>query len=373
MSANCDVRSRAAKPGTVPCLLLATLAFAQPALARARPPRQVSLHFTRGAHAASCIDPVSLARKVEAYTGPVLVAPSSAEAAVEAHVEGLPRGGFRAHIQLATPGQGPHGERVLDYAAPDCRSFDDALAFVIATTIDPDLVLEKVGALFDPQATPAKETLLSELDEAPVPRSEVVSPAKPPTTLAVVPPPVMDKQTAPVRLLAIGLQVSGELPEPALGPLLGARLHVRRWLALGVSARATIAVREHPVIEQGDMQTQLGSASTQLFAGALLACPQLPLDARFATALCVGPELALLRAAGHGFDRSTSEVRASVRALVRAELTAELTGPYSLSLAAFATFGKRQRLVYRENAQAEPFFSSSPAAFGGELAVRRAF
>lgn len=341
-----------------------------PSRAEARPPRRVSLQYTRAQDALQCIDPVTLAHKVEAFTGPVLVAPSSAEAALEAHVQAKAGRGFRVRIQLSRAGESPHGERSLEVDSPDCRSFDDALAFVIATTIDPDLVLERVGALFDPTATPPKQALLDELGQKTFPRTtelpaQAVVAAKTPPA----PPPVIipERRVEPLRLtLGIGVGMSNAQPVPSLGPALVGRLPVVRWLELGAGARMMWGLSKHPV-DAG------ATVSTRQFSSELLLCPRAPWGDWLVASLCVGPELSLLRVAGLGFRESRVARNATLGVVLRPELALRVSPKLSLRLAASVRLGARNRLAFEQGGDASEFFATPVATIGGELSVGRVF
>jgi hypothetical protein len=356
---------------TLPALFAAALwcalvVCAPPVLAR--PPRRVSLQYTRAENALACIDPVTLAHEVEAFTGPVLVAPSSAEAALEAHVEAKARMGFRVRIQLSRAGETPHGERILEVDSPDCRSFDDALAFVIATTIDPDLVLERVGALFDPTATPPKEALIEELARVAAPASRSDSQVGAPSTAKDKPPALVKDKRVESRqlLLGIGVTTSNELPVRALGPALLVRFSVLRWLELGAGARMMFGLSERPV--QG-----AGSVSARQFSGALLLCPRAGWGAVFAASLCAGAELSLLSVVGHGFENSTSGVGTTLGFVLRPELALRISRAISLHLSAFLRAGARNQLAVVQPNVTGPFFVTPLATIGAELSVSRSF
>jgi hypothetical protein len=325
--------------------------------AHVRPPRRVSLHYTRGETAQQCIDSIRLARKVEAYTGPVLVAPADAEAAVEVHIDARPSGGYRARIQLAWEGETPHGERVLEDDATDCRSFDDALAFVIATTVDPDLVLERVGVLFDPATTPQQEQLLAE----PVPAPKQAAP--PPASAGVEPaaPPAFVRTGA----LAIGAALSGGQPSLALGPAGAVRVRPWSWLELGFGMRMMFPSDSKP-IDKGELRTRQ-------FAFSLLACPRYQVAAHIALIGCVGPDIALLHAEARGLDDNEAGTLPSVGGVLRPELLLKLSELWSLDVAAFVRVSAPQRLSYTAEDMPRTAFDTPRVAPGAELSLRTDF
>src|SRR4051794_39124464 len=73
------------------------LVFGMPADAAAQ---AWGLHWTRAAGAEGCIDPTSLARRVEALTGPVFRSPSESERFIEGIIE-RDRPGFRVRLSLS--------------------------------------------------------------------------------------------------------------------------------------------------------------------------------------------------------------------------------------------------------------------------------
>jgi hypothetical protein len=339
--------------------LIAALSLAA-AIAHALPPRRVSLHYTRAADAQGCTDPAALARAVEAYTGPVLVSPASADASLEAHVEAVP-GGFRARIQLARADGVAQGERVLDHSGSDCRDFTAALAFVIATTIDPDLVLERVGALFEP--SPPREVMLEQLGPArPAAPEAAPPPATPPEPPAPAPPRTRE------LVLGAGLVGSdelggGNLSPLALGPSAFVRGDVLHWLALGGATRALFPTRA----------AALGEGDISVFVWGLsgLACPTWRLTTRLGVALCVGVDLSLLRARSSGIDVPRGGVLASVGAAVRPQLSWRLPSAWSIGLAGWWRGAGEDRLVYSGQDGFETYATTPVSSFAAELTLRR--
>lgn len=362
-------------------LVCAGLFAGTASVARAATARRVSLNFTRGDGASSCIDPVTLAHRVEAYTGPVLVALGSAETAVEAHVEGNGKNGFRARIQITAAGQTPHGERLLELETGDCRRFDDALAFVIATTIDPDLVLEHVAELFDSRATPPKQALLEGLGQnqksadnrvmanaVPTPaqqaarRQDAASASLAPARREL--PDEEPDEVSPPWSVGVGMAVSSELRRVALGPTAQLRLRVVPWLELDVGLRLVFAQpirREH------------GTVTPQQAAGAVSLCLRLPARARLSLATCAGPELAVLRGIGRGFTVPYDGYLSLPGGLLRAEAMLRVWRSYSLALSGLMRIAQRGRLTYELGATSQEALETPRTAFAGELRVVHAF
>jgi hypothetical protein len=63
-------------------------------------PSRPGLHWSRADNAADCVDPRTLAELVESYTGPVLVAPSSADESIEGAIERTGSDEFRVRVSV---------------------------------------------------------------------------------------------------------------------------------------------------------------------------------------------------------------------------------------------------------------------------------
>jgi hypothetical protein len=324
-------------------------------LAQARAPRRIALHYTRDVGAQACIDPVALARRVEAYTGPVLVAPAHAETSLEVHVRG-DRRGFSARIQLGGVDQ---GERELRHASTDCAGFADTLAFVLATTIDPDLVLERVGAMFASEQAP-EHALLSELERTPA------RPAQPRATIELGPIKRVPVRHPPafVPALSAGVIVSDEPLRIGAGVTATARAVLRQHFAFAIPLRFSSglgAIRS----EQVDVRsTALGLD--------VLGCVRRPLVARMIASLCLGPTVSALRARGSPDGEAGWAWAAGMQ--LRPELTTALGSRLALVAAPFVSYLAPQRRVVTATLQTERVLVRSDAfVFGVTLEVLRSF
>jgi hypothetical protein len=213
-------------------------------------PKSFSLNWVRDPDAEGCITSGALARVIESMFGPVFVAPSEAAFAIEGRIWPLEHeGGFRARISVTDRGGARLGVRELSNAAPSCRSFDAAIALVIAMSIDPELGVEQLPPeLLDSLSVEADPgaALLAELRSGAVKESV---PARQPLAAGVeLPAPVAAPQpraageSRPPEATELSAQLEAGyaaglavLPQLSSGPLVG--------VALSVSPRWSFALR----------------------------------------------------------------------------------------------------------------------------------
>jgi hypothetical protein len=137
----------------------------------------------RGAGAERCIAPTQLATRVEALTGPVFASSADSNFVIEARIEAH-GDGFRATIGVSDRRGLISGVRTLDEPSSDCRKLDEALAFVVAVTVDPTLASaqlpEPLRGMFNEEPQP-DEVLLTEVPgRGPVSEPSVSPPAAQP-------------------------------------------------------------------------------------------------------------------------------------------------------------------------------------------------
>jgi hypothetical protein len=278
-------------------------------------PRHPSLHWTRGRGAAGCIDPLTLRERIEELVGPVFEPPS--DYAIEGHVEAR-AGGFRLRLSVTAPDRAPQGERVVEHRGSDCRAFDDALVFLIALTIDPDLELEQLTRDPSLEGNEPGAVLLRELE------------AKPPVPAQIEPPPVRASKAPPRRAsyrwdtslaLAMGRDA---LPGVSLGPLIAARLPIASWFTLGADVRVLARISENDI----DAARSLRAQSVSF---ALLGCLHAPAE-RTMLRLCMGAEPSVVRARGLGFDQAQRARLAVWGALGKLELVHRVHERWSVLL-----------------------------------------
>ncbi|HEX6244458.1 MAG TPA: hypothetical protein VFZ61_26250, partial [Polyangiales bacterium] len=268
---------------------------------------QPALHWVRAKGAERCIDPVALAERVEALTGPVFVPPGAAELSVEGLVSPA-SGGFTVRLVSSSRGGVRSAERVLRSSGHDCRVLDAAVAFVIALTLDPDLaragIPSEVLAHFT-QEVPPEQLLLAELDR-PGPAATVPAPEPPPVAAPSAPSkpaaaparsPAADasRRFRPGLSLAAAAQ-SGNAPSWLAGVRAGLGLGLPRHLMIALALGAFPSFRAQAVGEGR-------SASFQAYDATLSLCPNGRWQ-RWHALACVGVMLAYLRAEGRDFERN---------------------------------------------------------------------
>lgn len=296
----------------------------------ASPQRRPALHWSRGAHAAGCIDPGTLAARVEALTGTRTVAPPDAESTIEGHIEAVPKGGFRARITVTGREPAPLGERVIEHDGANCRDFDDKLVFVIALMIDPDLGMEELNRVLPSPEQAPEATLLHELQAkpaAPTPsNAPAVAASEPPLEQEKLPPQAT-ASPAGAELGAALIASVGELPRAGIGA--AANLAWRRaWLAMAAWVRAGAGLGVYRFEGEYGMRTQA-------LSGALLACARYEPRARM-WGLCIGPNVSATRAKGAGLSAQESAWLMTYGGIVRADVGVRLQDPWRLDLSAFA-------------------------------------
>jgi hypothetical protein len=307
----------------VGCLLLSawtTLA----ASARAEPPRRPALHWSRTPEAASCIDPRALALRVIELTGPVLVAASDADVSIEGQIERLAEGTFRASVTATGTDGVQRGTRTLEQQG-DCRALDQALAFVIALLIDPDLVLQKLPAglvALGAEGAAPEVVLLRELEASPPVPVLLEKPAR-----SATPTPASASIVQPARTryrLSAGLTLGlAELPRTTAGVTASFAALPRAWLALELSVRAAFML--------GTADVDGRSVAAQSFGADLLLCPRYP-RAHVFFDLCAGPLLTIVHAEGRGFDADQSATLLGFGALLAPGVGVRATKAWFLHL-----------------------------------------
>lgn len=266
--------------------------------AKAEAPARTALHWVRAPGAEQCIDPRTLAMRVEALTGPVFVRPAEAERSLEAEI--APHGrAFRARIRSVQRDGAPRGERTVESEGPDCRAIDAALAFVLAVTVDPELaggaVPDELRGLFAEEVAP-EEQLLAELDAnppAPVLLPEAPEPA--PLAPASPPPPVLPVRPSARYVLSLAAGgLARTLPNLTPGLSLAGSIVYPRYVALALWTGL------FPLSPAWQLDTG-HEARFSAYAVGVGACPYAALGGRVRLGVCAGPELALLVGRGDGF------------------------------------------------------------------------
>jgi hypothetical protein len=349
-------------------LILVLLCSAWPAGAHAQASLRPALHWSRGSGAQTCIDPRALALQVEVLTGPVLVEATRADLSIEGHIERASDGKFAARI-VATKADGTQGgERTLSQVG-DCRALDGSLAFVIAMLINPDLALDKLPASLvelGAEGPAPEQVLLDELERTPP------APYAPPTR---APQKALElhsgsEQEAEARKNALHLGVTastGEFPGPSLGGYLGYARWARRWLGVEVQARFAVPLSTHQL-------DAVRFVEMRAFGGLASLCPRAPLsDALFIDA-CVGVELMLTQAVGHGFASPRTAQLMSYAGQLAAGLTYEIGAHVALRMRGFVrTLFNRAELTYAQAEQTSQAFALRRVAAGASFGLAYAF
>jgi hypothetical protein len=338
--------------------------------ARAESLRRPALHWSRAHSAESCIDPRTLAERVETFTGPVFTAASAAEVSIEAHVERVANDAFIVRVTVTELRGPPAGERVVQFNAQDCRKLDDAIAFLIAMTIDPELGLDGVPrdlAWLQPAETPAAEQLRRDLESMP-PRAE--SPAPLPRGPASQPAPT---QGPPPLELTRAWEVhagatlgNGAAASTALGVTAGVARRLMSWLSVALQLRAAADLTALEL-------DATHSVSAQVLGAALLGCLRHGLVSRLDAQLCLGPELGLVIARGHGFTANETTELLRPAALARLDVRYWLMDTWALSVSGTLSWDATPPSVYYEAAKPIPIFEAAAVEYQAALGMTHAF
>lgn len=342
-------------------------------------PRRPALHWSRGERATTCIDPRTLAARVEALTGTPFVPPVEADLSIEGHIEGQHGGqGYRVRITVSRAQGEPLGERVLEHAGDDCRAFDPAIVFVIALTIDPNLDLEALQRALGPIEVPPEQTLLSELEreaeQAPPgeverdPDEEAPSPAEEPLPRPA--PASVRDALMPTVLPEVGIALlmsANELPRVGFGAAAEVSFALPRALRLSWWTRGSAAPRELPLADGTALRAQT-------FASALLLGARFDLPRRLTLGADAGPELAVQRARGLRFAEPHSALLLTYGAVARVQLSVGLGGGFRIQAYAYGRWNAADKhFVYELGDQSARAYRIPTWAGGGGLGVSRAF
>jgi hypothetical protein len=222
-------------------VLLSPLLAPAPAIARGPAP---ALSWVRGEGAESCITSVELAKKVESVLGgPVFVSASEAELVIEGYVNPKKGGGFEARLMVIDASGRWLGSRDLSIGLLDCSALDEALALVIAVTINPESGLAG-GSILSPEMAATLDGLFSR-DAAEVAASEQAAEASDANAI----PSSASTRTAPKRE-RMGLESAAESGDIAPNPYHGSRAveTISSWY---LSAAAALGAGLQPGIAPG--------------------------------------------------------------------------------------------------------------------------
>ncbi|MFT3925109.1 MAG: hypothetical protein QM778_21415 [Myxococcales bacterium] len=259
---------------------------------------------------------------------------------IEGHIERTSEQHFRARVVLWEPAREAHGHRVLEQTAPSCRELDDALVFIVAMMLDPNLSLEGlppalVGLVSS--EVPAEQQLLAELDANPPQPVAVPIPTEPAPPAAAARPLIEDPEPTPEvprtpalpaaplastwELGVMGVGMFEVAPSGLLG--LGASL-ARQWgtyASLMGTLRGTSGLGAMSLPEHSEERVK-----AQAFDAAVALCGGMAAERGVRVRACVGPEYSLWRQRGASFDRDRSALLSGVGVAATLELRVRLRG-----------------------------------------------
>lgn len=335
-------------------------------LAQADLPRRPALHWSRGEAAESCIDPRTLAERVEAWTGPVLVAPAESDLSIEGHIDARPEGGFRARITVTREAGAPVGDRILEEQSSDCRAIDAALAFVIALTIDPTMTLPSESFDANLQGIAPEEALLAELDNKPARPLPIFGPlvapiarSKPTPTMpkaGVSPKPPSRARTHRYEVGIAAALDANTLPSSAWGAIALGSYRTDEF-GLAVEARGVAAPEALRV-------DAVRSVRMHVLGASMLACIPILSFQRLKMDGCAGPALSFLRARGVGFSTPKRAVLKQYTGVLGAIVSIPILGPLAFDVRAQGLINfNRGTLTYERVDETPEVFTTSRLSF----------
>jgi hypothetical protein len=367
--------------------LACSLAFFAAGPAHADRPQSFSLSLVRAVGAESCTNSLELARLLERSLGPVLVAPSEAQLAIEVALSrDASVDAWRARVVVSDTRGAVLGERALRSYTASCRALDAQLVLVVAMAIDPELVQRglpsELAELFAPGDDVA-EQLLSDL-RAQNPAPAATQPASAAPASAPVSAPAGGHRArgdepsaaAPHRPNATGTRVwlgaalglgLGQLPSPALGPVVAVRVELGAWpigLALTYFPR-----NDAPLVEP----TRRGDAVGFSLASALLTlCPAFWQVQNAELNACVGWFVALRQAHADALVVDAGARSLELGPALGADGQVQLSDPFWLwaSAAGQLQLGRDRYGYLDEYGAQNPLFAPTRVAFMGQLGVR---
>jgi len=254
---------------------------------------------------ADCLSPGDLAARVAGRTARVQFAD---DAAIYARVDltSVRPGNVVAELILATTGAEPAPRR---FVARSCAEAADAIALIIAVTLDPTLKLKR-NAGEDAGGTAAKEAGTDRASPAPTNEAQQPEAPKPPPTATAVETARAPAQNppAPMRwhfgVYAAGQTVFG--PAPAVMPGIGL-IGMAALDRAGAWAPALFIGASHAW--RSDLAEPGGSASFTLDSANVDACPLRAAAFEFVLRPCVCGLLGRLGASGSDTEGAASAAR----------------------------------------------------------------
>lgn len=330
--------------------------------ARADSLRRPALHWSRAEQAADCIDPKRLAQRVEAITGPVFVSATSAETSIEAQVQRPAPNVYSVRVTTVDGSGKTLGSRTLEFRAGSCREIDEAVAFVIAVSIDPALGSEGLpdevlGLLAGEE--PPERALLAELQETPPAQPRQAAVAASSVAVADVP------RNAPAGAAATDrwqIDLGGAL---ALGATPSAAAGLFTTITRGLTDALDVSLQLQAAFGIAAQSISTGrSLNGSAFDLALLACPRWKPTHLLTLRGCAGAFAGLAMAHGNGFSEDELGVLPRIGGAVRADVGYALAGGWQLIAAVSGTLdANRGQFVYHTRPD-ETGVAHDPNTFG---------
>ncbi len=286
-----------------------------------------------------CIEFAELASRVQARTPRVILQePRGAEPKLSVQVQTT---ATEVHLELrGQEGEGPTIRRSL--VVKDCQEARDALALVLALTLDPQL-----------GATTPGQTETLEPFVAPLPPR----PARPPTTAPTVRPAPSTEPSSHRGSLGVQLGcLFGPAPEPLLGAgmVFGLRGACRGLFCPMLTLDGSVMTRH-------GYNTQGGTADFDRLAGTVGGCAFGIGPGSWQLRHCAGVSAGVLSAAGRNTEAPSRSLRAQASVDTWLALEAELSGRLSFDLVP-----RIGRALSRDSYQFEPrIFHRTPSVLYG--------
>jgi hypothetical protein len=309
--------------------------------------RRPALHWARSQDALSCVDPRTLAERVEELVGPVLVRAPEAEHTVEAEVSRPKPDALRVEVRVLNVWGAKVGERTFEQQGGDCAELTPAIAFVIAMMIDPDVAAHGLPpaliALLGGDE-PAEEKLMREVDgAAPEPPLPAMPPPPPPKpTVAQRRDPELPKPPPPRGApRQAALLVRGSWHEAARATFGIEGRYLQRAWSEHFSAGGYIRIGQQP--GAATLPDDRFLSITTLDVG-LQACGGQSALATLRVMMCLGFEVTNAIGRGDGFSRDHVQGVSTGAAVAQLTARLRLVGQFGvmLSFNARAAFSQRE-------------------------------
>jgi hypothetical protein len=274
---------------------------------------------------AECISRGDVAARVAARTGRIQFVDDAAILAQVALTSTRP-GNVIAELSLATPGaqQAPR-----KFVARSCAEAADAVALIIAVTLDPTLKRSGADTTGAAAATDGANGRAAPPEAKPADQPPEPPPPAPPAVVEAPAPPSSAPAGATTRQLGVsvaGQTIFGPAPNVMPGVALYGLLALDRD---SVWAPALIVGATH--VWRNDLSQTSGDASFTLDAASVDACPLRVGRSRFVARPCASGLVGRLNASGSATDNARSEARPFATAGVALSAIAHLPATIDVS------------------------------------------